>query len=617
MIRIHRFLQMAGCCSILYALFLNLPAISGKTDDWCFNGGQIAPSTQFLLLGIALILLPPLCRWLWGFISVSLVQVLVVCGIIAVLAAISVPNFRKAREQAGGYSVGGAKDINTFRFNLLRGYLPDSTAITHEGLFYDYYFDIPDESIVSSEVASTPSLNTASQTGQFRPTCSWAVLPDPISGKTETFLAVGLRSTLDTSKIERKKLNIVVVLDISGSMGAGFSSYYYDHSNEIDIEKAEGDEDFRLSKIRVATKAIATMLDHLRPEDSFGMVVFDSYAQITKPLRKIEKTDMDAIRSHMQLQPRGSTNMEAGYRLGLSLFDSWEGVNPLEVENRIVFLTDAMPNTGQIDRNGLFGIARAAADARIYTTFIGMGVDFQTELVDHITKTRGANYLAVHSSYEFKQRLAKEFDYLVTPLLFGLRVNLRSDDFGIEAVYGSPEANQATNELMYVNTLFPAPLEKDAVKGGVILLKLGSKGAGNMVHLTAEYEDRAGKKFSTEVDAAAPRNVTAFCLATDTRKAVLLAREVNLMKEWIRDVRGPEDEAPENKPGSNGRTYWEHESMSLSVSPAMAAKIKVFKSHMEEESRIIADRSLTREIDMLDKILKTADDGKNKSAPGK
>jgi Ca-activated chloride channel family protein len=40
-----------------------------------------------------------------------------------------------------GYSVGGAKDINNFRKNIEHNYLPLTTDITYEGLFYDYYFN--------------------------------------------------------------------------------------------------------------------------------------------------------------------------------------------------------------------------------------------------------------------------------------------------------------------------------------------------------------------------------------------------------------------------------------------------------------------------------------------
>jgi len=62
------------------------------------------------------------------------------------------------------------------------------------------------------------------------------------------------------------------------------------------------------------------------------------------------------------------------------------------------------------------------ADDKIYMTFIGVGVDFNTTLIDSITKVRGANYYSVHSSKEFANRMDDEFDFMVTPLVFNLEL---------------------------------------------------------------------------------------------------------------------------------------------------------------------------------------------------
>lgn len=43
----------------------------------------------------------------------------------------------------------------------------------------------------------------------------------------------------------------------------------------------------------------------------------------------------------------------------------------------------------------------------------GVGLDFNTELVEGISKVRGANYFSVHSPGEFRRRLTDEFDYAV------------------------------------------------------------------------------------------------------------------------------------------------------------------------------------------------------------
>jgi len=97
---------------------------------------------------------------------------------------------------------------------------------------------------------------------------------------------------------------------------------------------------------------------------------------------------------------------------------------------------------------------RDNADLGIYTTFIGIGVDFNTELVENMTKIRGANYYSIHSAEEFRKRMDEDFDYLVTPLVFDLQLHFDAPGFKIEKVYGSPEADEATGEIMKLNTLF-------------------------------------------------------------------------------------------------------------------------------------------------------------------
>lgn len=106
-----------------------------------------------------------------------------------------------------GFSTGGAKDINNFRENIKNDYLPLPTDVTYEGLFYDYYFD-------TGEKEECLKL--------FCPSYSYALSKDPFSEEKEYYLSVGLNSGIKESDFQRKKLNLVIVLDISGSMHRGF-----------------------------------------------------------------------------------------------------------------------------------------------------------------------------------------------------------------------------------------------------------------------------------------------------------------------------------------------------------------------------------------------------------
>ncbi len=100
-------------------------------------------------------------------------------------------------------------------------------------------------------------------------------------------------------------------------------------------------------------------------------------------------------------------------------------------------------------------------------------MDFNSQLIEEITKIKGANYYSVHSPGEFKERVDEQFEFMVTPLVFNLNLSFESECWRIEKVFGSPEADESTGCLMRINTLFASKADNTGqVKGGLVLLKL-------------------------------------------------------------------------------------------------------------------------------------------------
>ncbi|MCK5176210.1 MAG: hypothetical protein KAQ92_00665, partial [Candidatus Aenigmarchaeota archaeon] len=208
-----------------------------------------------------------------------------------------------------------------------------------------------------------------------------------------------------------------------------------------------------------------------------------------------------------------------------------------EYENRIIFLTDAMPNIGITSKEGLLGMTGENSENKIYTTFIGIGVDFNTELIEHITKIRGANYYSVHSAKEFQTRMDDEFEYMVTPLVFNLQLNLEAEGYEIQKVYGSPEADEATGQIMKVNTLFPSKSTENETRGGLVLLKLKKTSPDAVLKLKTSYEDRNGRMGTNEAVIQLGEENSDFFQNTGVRKGILLSRYADIMKNWINDER--------------------------------------------------------------------------------
>ena len=515
----------------------------------------------------------------------------------------SAPKMYRSASKKLGMAVGGAKDTNNFKANIDNGYLPKLDSITYEGQFYSHYFDTGLNGQVCKELFC-PSYSTASKENIF-------------SKEQEYFLSVGLNSGIDEAEFKRKPLNLVVVLDISGSMSGSFKSYYYDKVGK----KIKNSDQDKVKKMTIANESVVAMLSHLKDKDRVGIVLFDHNAYRAKPLSLVAYSDKLAIRDHiLAIQEKGGTNWSAGYKEGLKLFDTIPSSS--EYENRIVFLTDAMPNRGELAKDKLFGLAKGASEKGIHTTFIGIGVDFNNDLVEYVSKTKGANYFSVHSSKEFKKLLDKEFDYMVTPLVYDLELKLQSDKYEIAGVYGSPDAKLATGEIMKINTLFPSATEGGQTKGGVVLLKLKKIGSGaDDIKLSVSYTDTNGKAFGNVDKIRFNGKRKDYFDNYGIQKAILVSEYVTLMKNWLMDARaGCNDQVkwimqdapelmkhcmifPPKRPLFPITKTYERKSCDLKVSEGYKKLFQLFKHYYQSNMGVLNDNSLQDELDIIEKLI--------------
>ena len=511
-------------------------------------------------------------------------------------------SFRGVSNNDLGFSTGGAKTIKNFRENIKNDYFPLYTDITYNGLFYDYSFDTGNSGKESNDL--------------FYPSYSTAVSKDPISGENEYYMTVGLNSNIKEKDFKRPKLNLVVVLDNSGSMESPFDSYYYD--NNIFKRFSSGNNK---SKMEIANDSVNILIDKLNKDDRFGMVIFNSQGHIAKYLSEIGETDVYDLKSHIsEIEAMGGTNFEDGYRKALEIFDELDTDND-EYQNRIIVITDAMPNVGTTSKNGLMSMVEESSKNKIYTSFIGVGVDFNTELVEKIGTVTGANYYSVHDAKEFKDQMGEDFDYMVTPLVFDLNLDFDSDDYILENVYGTDVEDNKKDNIMHVNTLFPSKRNDDGeVKGGIILLKLKKKDEVNdgKISLKVSYKDRNGEEHSNEQGVNFDRNGEYYD-NTGIRKGIVLTRYVNALKDWILYERCSNREYKDKllyteKTGIVSPVYEEDEiikilgenertSVRLKVSEESKELFEKLYEYIKSEKDEIGDNTMKQELDVLDKLI--------------
>lgn len=142
------------------------------------------------------------------------------------------------------------------------------------------------------------------------------------------------------------------------------------------------------------------------------------------------------------------------------------------------------------------------------------------------------------------------------------------------------------------------------MKGGVIVLKLKNTGGNDKIALTASHVNRSGTIEKTAVEFVPPKNKNPEAVERDSKKAILLARYVKIMKEWLRGDRA--DGKPREHPEStrvNTLNYWEHQSKPLSVPVSINDKLVRFREYFMAEAGKVGDKNLEREKNVMDALI--------------
>ena len=89
--------------------------------------------------------------------------------------------------------------------------------------------------------------------------------------------------------------------------------------------------------------------------------------------------------------------------------------------------------------SGVFRIDWSVLASEFGLSVFGVGLNFGNELVYHISKLRGGNFFFLESPEKIAKVFDTEFDYLVTPLVYDLKVRIETPKgLKLKAVYGLP-----------------------------------------------------------------------------------------------------------------------------------------------------------------------------------
>lgn len=420
------------------------------------------------------------------------------------------------------------QDMLLFRENIKNWHIPNLDSITYNWIFSDYHF----------------------QQAKWKCEKMFCPLADSGKIKDQNRLQISLWSNIKDQDFKRPPTNFVIVIDKSGSMGWKISQYYYENTEKYIYpnklcpqnklyfkpwkkciakeEKKDYIQKYKeystKNKMTLTRESLSKITDKFREDDRIWIVLYDNDAYIAHKLIKIKNINKKSLKKHIkEIRAWGWTNMESGIKKWVSLFSedkkSW-------YQNRIIFMTDAMPNIGDYSSEGLAKTVKEASEKSIHFSFFWVGVDFQQQFIQKIWNFKWNNYFFISDAWQFSQKIVEEFDYNFFPMIFNLQLSI-DDENKIEKVYW---LDNKWKEIINMKTLFPTPPTTLWHRWSIILLKLKEEIKDN-IKLEIKYEKYNWKKTESQKQI----NLNSWeTTAQSIKKWVILIKYVDALKKSIK-----------------------------------------------------------------------------------
>lgn len=242
-----------------------------------------------------------------------------------------------------------ALDVDSASYTIAKNYvmtgsLPPTDAIRAEEFvnYFDYNYPNPEKNIeLYTDLAQSP-------------------FDDDI-----TYMRIGVKAK-EPVTIKPKKITLVI--DISGSMSSG-------------------------DKLGLLKNSLSYLINNLDENDYITIITFNQQANLYMETQSV--SDKTHILSKIQsLSPGGSTNAEAGLRLGYSKADS---NFDSEYVNRVILLSDGVANVGTTSAGGILAQLKDYKEKGITLTSVGVGMgNYNDVLLEQIADKADGNYFYIN-----------------------------------------------------------------------------------------------------------------------------------------------------------------------------------------------------------------------------
>jgi Ca-activated chloride channel homolog len=300
-----------------------------------------------------------------------------------------------AADPGGNVGFGGAQDIGAFRSILEAGEIPGPSTLDATGFFAEHYVSLP-----PADCGQSICLQSMLSVGG-----SW------VDDSYQAVLAVALNTPEDPAAVEPRPLDLVVVVDTSGSMV----------------------EDDRIGFVK---QGLDLLVDQIGAEDRMALVRYSSDVSIPADFAAVSETGpvddtlLAAWREDMhakvgELAAGGATNLAGGLEAGFQLALAAREAHP-ERSQRVILLSDGVPTAGITNGDTIIAMADGYIESGIGLTTIGVGRDFNIELMSGLAERGAGNFYFLEDPQAVQEVFTEELAYFVEPLALSVTIEVRA-----------------------------------------------------------------------------------------------------------------------------------------------------------------------------------------------
>lgn len=349
------------------------------------------------------------------------------------------------------------------------------------------------------------------------------------NGGGEAF--AGFELTTTAAAGQRPPLDLALVIDHSGSMSDG--------------------------RIDHAKSAAIGLVQKLGADDHVALIEYDDSAQVLVQSTAMDPHGKDAMMSAIQrIELGGGTNLNGGMLMGRQ---EVERVYSTGHVSRVILLSDGRANVGVTDTASIADNARDAANHGIHISSVGIGLDFNEDLMEAIAESGRGNYHYVKEASDLDRVIAEEMSGISATVATNVELRLTPACNGVEIaqVHGYEFKKEGASVVVPMADLAGNDSRKLLVQ---LKVPAGALGQVGTLHAELVYKDAKGAELktakldlglevsadSTAVTASIDQNVMAQVLqlqaATSMRQAAQAYEQgdqegaVRIIDESTRDI---------------------------------------------------------------------------------